>query len=111
MAIYNAEGDKLYAALTNNNLGLSYVVLNDNEKAKIHLNNAIQLATEIKAANIVADAKTKLGNILVRLGDYEQAIMVLKEALATNTENQQVLSQMDNLNGLANAYNLSLIHI
>lgn len=105
LSIYNAQGDKLYAALTNNNLGQTYRQLDDLDNAKLHLNNAIQLATEIKAINIVADAKTKLGNILVSLGNYEPAINVLKEALETNTENQQVLSQMDNLNGLANAYN------
>jgi len=105
LAIYDAQGDKLYAALTNNNLGLSYRLLNDFENAKLHLNKAIELATEIKAANIVGDAKSKLGNVLISLGNYEEAIVVLKDALNTNTENQQVLSQMDILNVLGQAYN------
>lgn len=105
LSIYDAQGDKLYAALTNTNLGLSYNDLQDFENAKLHLNKAILLASEIKASNLVADAKIKLGNILIRLGSYEESIDILKEALETNTENQQVLSQMDNLNGLANAYN------
>ena len=105
LAIYEEEGDQFYQALVNNNLGTSYIHNKDFDKAELHIQKAIDLATELNAVDIVGDATTKMSHVHMNQGNYELAIASLKEALAIHNENKQAIARAENLGTIAIAYN------
>lgn len=105
LAIYEEAGDKFYQALVNNNIGTDHIHDKNFEKAAIHLEKAIDLATELNAIDIVGDAKSKMSHVYMNQEDYASAIRSLKDALAIHDKNKQAVARVENLASIAIVYN------
>ena len=64
------------------------------DEAEMHLQHAIQLATEHHLSDLVSQSRFELGNLLAQRGDLEAALDAYQEAIATA---QQLGDQMQEI--------------
>jgi signal transduction histidine kinase/predicted negative regulator of RcsB-dependent stress response len=84
------------------NLGFIYYDLNEFDKAKYHLNNA--LAQQGVDPRVYGLSNFKLGQVYIAEGEYERAIDVFYTSIDVFTGQNNELETVQSLNGLAQAY-------
>ena len=105
MDIYEKYNDSYYQSQALNDIGQTYLLLEDYKNAEKYLNESLKKSIEANSKSITGTAYTNLGKLQILLSDPNKAMDYLNKALEIQTQLNETRKQIITKNQIGQAYN------
>ena len=105
LEIYEKYDDKYYQSQALNDIGQTYLLLEDYKNAATFLDRALRKSIEAKSRSITGTVYTNLGKLQIGLNAADKSLEYFRKALEIQNKSKEIRKQMINKNQIGNAYN------
>lgn len=109
LTIQELQRNTVHQALSNSNISYVYLMLKDNEKASFYSERSLKLIQEKDNTHIKMVIMQQHGKVLNALGQYENALLFLNNALHYLDDNTRIINKRDILSEIV--YSCEQLHL